>query len=192
LGNRRTFNQNQSKKILMKIIFVLLILFSVQISIAQNKVFPVIKNFGAATEIPFATVTIDPKVDYKILIDVVTAAEKPEMINENIENIARIINLHALGGVSAKKLHVIAVFHGGAIMNILNNTEYRKKFGVDNPNMALFATLKEAGIPMYVCGQTLFKRNVDIATVVPEVLPALSAITTVTTYSAKGYTVLKF
>ncbi len=176
----------------MKIIFVLLSTFSVQIAIAQQKAFPVIKNFGAAIEIPFATVTIDPKVDYKILIDVVTAADKPEMINENIENIARIINLHALGGVSAKKLHVVAVFHGGAVMNILNNVEYRKKFGIDNPNMAIFTALKDAGIPMYVCGQTLFKRNVDISTVVPEILPALSAITTITTYTAKGYTVLKF
>ncbi len=176
----------------MKSIFVLLTVFSVQIAIAQNKSFPVIKNFGAAIEIPFASITIDPKVDYKLLIDVVTAADKPDMVNENIENIARIINLHALGGVSAKKLHVVAVFHGGAVMNILNNAEYRKKFGVDNPNMALLAALKEASIPMYVCGQTLFKRNVDILSVVPEVLPALSAITTITTYSAKGYTVLKY
>ncbi len=176
----------------MKSVLVLITLFSVQISVAQNKAFPVIKNFGAAIEIPFATFTIDPKVDYKILIDVVTVAEKPEIINENIENIARIINLHTLGGVSAKKLHVVAVFHGGAVMNILNNAEYRKRFGVDNPNMALFTALKEAGIPMYVCGQTLFKRNVDISSVVPEILPALSAITTITTYSAKGYTVLKF
>ncbi len=176
----------------MKSILVLLSVLSVQIVIAQNKAFPVIKNFGAAIEIPFAAVTIDPKVNYKILIDVVTSAEKPEMINENIENIARIINLHALGGVNAKKLNVVAVFHGGAIMNILNNAEYRKKFGVDNPNMAIFTALKEAGIPMYVCGQTLFKRNVDISAVVPEILPALSAITTITTYTAKGYTVLKF
>ncbi len=176
----------------MKIVSFLLFLFVAQLSVAQNKTFPIIKNYGAALEVPFATMTIDPKLDYKVLIDVTTATDKPEIINENVENIARIINLHALAGVSAKKLHVVAVFHGPAVMTLLNNEAYQKKFGVNNPHLALFAALKEAGIPMYVCGQTLFKRNVDPSTIVTEVLPALSAITTITTYSAKGYTVLKY
>jgi intracellular sulfur oxidation DsrE/DsrF family protein len=176
----------------MKIASFVLFFFVAQLLVAQNKTFPIIKNYGAALEVPYATMTIDPKADYKILIDVTTATEKPELINENVENIARIINLHALGGVSAKKLHVVAVFHGPAVLTLLNNENYQKKFGVNNPHLALFAALKEAGIPMYVCGQTLFKRNVDPATIVPEVLPALSAITTITTYAAKGYTVLKY
>jgi intracellular sulfur oxidation DsrE/DsrF family protein len=176
----------------MKISAVIAFLLIVQFGIAQNKTFPIIKNYGAALEVPFATMTIDPKVDYKILIDVVTATDKPDIINENVENIARIINLHALAGVSNKKLHVVAVFHGPAVMNLLNNDAYQKKFGVSNPHLALFTALKEAGIPMYVCGQTLFKRNVEPSSIVPEVLPALSAITTITTYSAKGYTVLKY
>lgn len=176
----------------MKIASFVLFLFVAQLSVAQNKAFPIIKNYGAALEVPFATMTIDPKLDYKVLIDVTTATDKPEIINENVENIARIINLHALAGVSSKKLHVVAVFHGPAVMTLLNNEAYQKKFGVNNPHLALFAALKEAGIPMYVCGQTLFKRNVDPSTVVTEILPALSAITTITTYSAKGYTVLKY
>ena len=176
----------------MKFAALASLLFISQILIAQNKVFPIIKNYGAALEVPFAKMTIDPRVDYKILIDVITASDKPEIINENVENIARIINLHALGGVVDKKLHVVAVFHGPAVMNLLNNEAYQKKFGVNNPHLALFMALKEAGIPMYVCGQTLFKRNVDPSTIVPEVLPALSAITTVTSYAAKGYTVLKY
>ncbi|TAH09704.1 MAG: hypothetical protein EAZ12_05890 [Sphingobacteriia bacterium] len=176
----------------MKIASFVLFLFVAQLLVAQNKTFPVIKNYGAALEVPFATMTIDPKLDYKVLIDVTTATDKPEIINEYVENIARIINLHALAGVTAKKLHVVAVFHGPAVMTLLNNEAYQKKFGVNNPHIPLFAALKEAGIPMYVCGQTLFKRNVDPSTIVTEVLPALSAITTVTTYSAKGYTVLKY
>ncbi|MEI6265381.1 MAG: DsrE family protein [Sphingobacteriia bacterium] len=176
----------------MKIASFVLFLFVAQLSLAQNKTFPIIKNYGAALEVPFATMTIDPKLDYKVLIDVTTATDKPDVINENVENIARIINLHALAGVTAKKLHVVAVFHGPAVMTLLNNEAYQKKFGVNNPHLALFTALKEAGIPMYVCGQTLFKRNVDPSTIVTEVLPALSAITTITTYSAKGYTVLKY
>lgn len=176
----------------MKIASFISILFIAQIAIAQQKVFPLIKNYGAVNEVPFAAMTIDPKVDYKILIDVVTSTEKPDQINENIENIARIINLHALGGVSNKKLHVVAVIHGPAIMNLLNNEAHQKKFGVNNPHLALFSALKEAGIPMYVCGQTLFKRNVEPSSIVPEVLPSLSAITTISTYTAKGYTVFKY
>lgn len=175
-----------------KILSLLAIVIATNLS-AQNPVNPAIAKYGTAFEVPFGVPIVNTKATYKILVDVVSASENQcWQINENVENIARIINLHVLAGIPMKQLKVVAVFHGSAVMSILNNDAYKEKFGVDNPNLPLLAALKEAGVPLYVCGQTLFKRKVDIKTVAPEVLPTLSAITTVTTFTAKGYTVLKY
>lgn len=84
------------------------------------------------------------------------------------------------------------VIHGPAAQFVINNDEYKKKFNVDNPNVPLFKELKEAGVKIFVCGQSLNKRNIPKENVTPEVLPALSAITTLTTYQLKGYSILKY
>ncbi|HJV18678.1 MAG TPA: DsrE family protein [Sediminibacterium sp.] len=176
----------------MRGVYLLAFLLFAQWATAQKTVSPLVKDFGPVFEVPFAVPVTDPKSDYKILVDVVTAGAKPEQINENLENVARIINLHALAGIPAKKIHVVAVIHGPAIMNILNNETYQQKLGVQNPNLPLLAALKQAGVQLYVCGQTLFKRNIDINTVSPDVKPSLSAITTISTFVARGYTVFKY
>jgi intracellular sulfur oxidation DsrE/DsrF family protein len=174
--------------------FLLLICCSVVLLIAnaQNKVNPVIKGFGTVYEVPFSVENPDPSLQYKVQFDLVTGAEKPEIIVENLESVAKMINLQALGGVNAKHLKLIAVLHGGAAFAVMNNESYRKKFGVDNPNLPLIAELNKAGVKLFVCGQTLYKRNIDSQSVTPEVKVALSALTTLTTYALKGYTTLKF
>ncbi len=159
---------------------------------AQNKVNPVIKNFGTVSEIPFATEKPDPKIDYKVLVEVNTENAKPEAIHEFFEKVAAVVNLHALGGVPADKLHVVMVIHGPAAQYIVNNDAYQKKFNVNNPNLPLFTALKEAGVKVYVCGQSVIKRGIDPKTISPDVDVALSAITTLTTYQLKGYSLLKF
>lgn len=167
-------------------------LVSCFITNAQKVIRPFISQYGDVTEIPFAVDLMDKNAEYKVLIDVISPSANPKEISEFLENIARIANLHIAGGVNPKKLKLMAVVHGGAVPFILNNETYKQKFGVDNPNLPLFKALKEAGIPLYVCGQTLFKRKVDPATLAPEFETVLSAITTITTYTAKGYTMLKF
>jgi intracellular sulfur oxidation DsrE/DsrF family protein len=159
---------------------------------AQNKVNPVIKGFGTVYEVPFAVENPDPSLNYKVIFDLVTGSEKPEILLENLETVAKFINLQALGGVSSKHLKIITVLHGGAAFIVMNNEAYHKKFGVDNPNLPLITELNKAGVQLFVCGQTLFKRNIDNQSVTPEVKVALSALTTLTTYGLKGYTTLKF
>ena len=166
--------------------------FLILIANAQNKVNPVIKGFGTVYEVPFAVENPDPSLNYKVIFDLVTGSEKPEILLENLESVAKLINLQALGGVTGKHLKVIAVLHGGAAFVVMNNESYRKKFGVDNPNLPLITELNKAGVQLFVCGQTLFKRNIDNQAIVPEVKVALSALTTLTTYGLKGYTILKF
>ena len=84
------------------------------------------------------------------------------------------------------------VIHGPAAQFVVNDEAYQKKFGMNNPNIPLFAALKEAGVKIFVCGQSVLKRNIDPETITPEVAVALSAVTTLTTYQLKGYAVLKY
>jgi intracellular sulfur oxidation DsrE/DsrF family protein len=159
---------------------------------AQNKVNPVIKNFGTVTEVPYSVENPDLKLDYKIIVEVNSDNPKPETVHEFFDKVASVVNLHALGGVPANKLHMIMVIHGPAAQFILNNESYQKKFGKDNPNIPLFKELTDAGVKIFVCGQSLNKRNIAKETVTPEVKVALSAITTLTTYQLKGYSVLRY
>jgi len=159
---------------------------------AQEKSNPLIKDFGSVYAVPFATEKPNPSLKYKILIDITTGSEKPETLNEGLETVARIVNLHVLGGVPEKNLQVAAVVHGAAAFTVMNNESYKKKFAVDNPNLPLITALSKAGIKVFICGQTIFKRNIDHLQLAPEAIVASSAITTVTNYSIKGYTVMKY
>ena len=159
---------------------------------AQTKVNPVIKKFGTVTEVPFSVENPDTKLDYKVIVEVSSDNTKPETVHEFFDKVAAVVNLHALGGVPANKFHLIMVIHGPAAQFVLNNEEYKKKFNVDNPNIPLFKELKDAGVKIFVCGQSLNKRGIPKENVTPEVSPALSAITTLTTYQLKGYSVLKY
>ncbi len=159
---------------------------------AQDKLYPLIPDFGAVYAVPFAREKPDSSLKYKILVDINTTSEKPEIINENLENVAKIMNLHSLGNVSTKNLEVAVVLHGAAAVNVMNNESYNRKFSVNNPNLPLLAALKKAGVKIFVCGQTLFKRNINSMELAPEPIVALSAITTITTYNQKGFTILKY
>ncbi len=173
------------------LVLVSVLIFSVTVQ-AQNKLYPMVKNFGSVSEVPFAVEKPDPKLDYKIIVEVSSTNERQELVHEFFDKVANVVNLHALGGVPANKLHVVMVIHGPAAQFVVNDEAYQKKFGMNNPNIPLFAALKEAGVKIFVCGQSVLKRNIDPDTITPEVTVALSAVTTLTTYQLKGYAVLKY
>jgi intracellular sulfur oxidation DsrE/DsrF family protein len=104
----------------------------------------------------------------------------------------RLLNLHASGGVPKEKLHVILAIHGGAAYTVMNNEAHRTKYGVDNPNLKLYQELSDAGVKIYVCGQSLIARNIDRTKMVPQMKVATSMLTVLTTYQLKGYAVLRF
>ena len=174
-----------------KLIFVFL-LFAVFHVKAQEKLNPLVKGFGSVYDVPYAVEKPNPALHYKILVDVNGPSEKPEIINEGIETVAKILNLHILGGVPEKNLNVVLVVHGAAAFNLMNNAAYKQKYAVDNPNLTLITALAKSGVKIFVCGQTIQKRNIDHLQLAPEVNVALSAITTITNYTLKGYTVLKY
>lgn len=159
---------------------------------AQTPQFPIVKGFGGIYEIPDATERPDGSLEYRILVDLTSPSEDNKQISRFVDNIARMMNLHGLAGVSKDRLKVKVIVHGGGIFALLNDENYKKRFEVDNPNLKVFEAVEAAGAEVIVCGQSLIARNLKTSDLWPGVTIAHSALTTITTYVPKGYILLKF
>jgi len=173
-------------------ILTLLMLILPFVCLSQERLNPVIKSYGGIFDVPYATVKPDSSLEYNIVIDVMTPEESPSAVSTALDNVARLMNLHVVGGVPLEKMHVVLAVHKEAVFTLMNNDTYRKRFKVDNPNLQLLRELQQAGIKIAVCGQSLLKRNIDYQKLATGVEVATSMLTTVTTYQLKGYAMLKF
>jgi intracellular sulfur oxidation DsrE/DsrF family protein len=179
------------KNLLSLALFGLLFSFSF-LAKAQTAQFPIVKEYGGIYEIADATEKPDPSLEYKIIVDLTSAAEDNKAISRWVDNVARMMNLHGLAGVPKEKLKVKVIIHGGGVFTLLNDENYKKRFEVDNPNIKVFEALKASGADIMVCGQSLIARNLKTSDLWPGVRIAHSALTTITTYVPQGYIQLKF
>ena len=176
----------------MRLLFILLLLISFGSLLAQATYHhPVIKEFGGIYPIDQATVVPDAKQKYDIVIDLYSG-DDPAQLNSALNNVARMINLHAIAGVHPDSIHVVLAIHGQATKTVLNDDGYVNRYDTKNPNHNLIRALKEAGVKLTVCGQSLIGREIDPDEVNENIEIATSMLTTVTTYQLKGYTLLKF
>lgn len=171
---------------------ILLVQITVMGQLTQPKLYPVIKSYGPVYQISNAAQKPDPNINYKIIIELTENAAKPDSLNEWLEAVATLINLHAVEGVPKDNIHVVVVLRKMATYAVLGNEMYREKFKVDNPNLELIKELHDAGTEFYVCGQTMLKRNIDKSKLVPEAKIASAVLTAITTFQLKGYTMIKF
>jgi len=162
------------------------------LAITQTKVNPIIKSYGSVYTIPDAAHKPDPKLDYKILVELTENGSKPDSLNEYIEALATLINLHAAEGVPKEKIHMVVVLRKMATYAVFGNELYKEKFKCDNPNLQAIKELYDAGVEFLVCGQTMHKRNTDKSKLVPEAKVASSGLTALTTYQLQGYALIKF
>lgn len=159
---------------------------------AQELVNSVIKNFGTIGQADLATEKPDPNLTYNIVVDLATGEDNKSNLLFSLNNVARLINLHVMGGVPKENLNIVVAVHGGAIWSVLNNELYYKKFKTANPNIPLYKELLDSGVKIVVCSQSMFKRNIAPSELVKGLEVATSALTTLTSYQIKGYAVLKF
>ncbi len=87
-----------------------------------------------------------------------------------------------------KKMDLAVVAHADALKSMLNNESYRERFGSDNPNLDLLEKLADAGVKMYVCGQSMGFRQWDLDELAEPVKVGLSAMTLIANHQAAGYT----
>lgn len=153
---------------------------------------PVIEPFGATFAPPADAWTPAPSTDLKVAFDVAAANPDPKAINSGIDTIARYLNMHARAGMPAANVKAALVVHGTAARDMLSHDAYRKRHGIDNPNLPLLDALHRAGVRIYLCAQSAAGRGIQWDEVAPPVKVALSAITAHALLAREGYSVNPF
>lgn len=151
---------------------------------------PTIHGAGKIHPLPQAAYQPDRKATYKVVFSLTKDSDKPDRANPGLERVARTVNLYVNAGVPLKHLHFVAIASGQATTIALNDEQYRKQFGVANPNLPIIAQLKSAGVDVAVCGQAVAEHQYDDAWIDRQVTLALSALTTVTELQQKGYALM--
>jgi intracellular sulfur oxidation DsrE/DsrF family protein len=149
--------------------------------------FPRIQGAGGvlpvdpSAQLPSATAT------HKLLIDVDSDASSRRGVNARLNTAAKILNLYALAGVPADKVHMVILFYGEGVNLALSDAAYREKYHRGNPNAELLSQLRRADVKMVACGQALGHQSFTLADVHPGVKLALSALTAREELQAAGY-----
>ena len=150
----------------------------------------VITEFGKVATID-SDMALTDDAAWKHAFDV--APGKKGELNRGIESAARFINMMAEAGVTGERLKIAVVVHGPAVFDVSSTTRYASKYdGADNPNAALVAALVEAGVEIWVCGQSATAHDVSKTDLLPGVKMALSAITAHAELQRQGYSLNPF
>lgn len=151
---------------------------------------PIIEGYGPTYPIDDRDVALPAGQHYKAVFDLVDYQAGPDRLNRSLERVARYMNMHGRHGVAADAMTLAIVVHGSAIENLMNDTAYRSRHGIDNPNLPLLDRLSDAGVQVFVCGQSLAFRGVSKAELVGSAHVALSAMTMLTVLQSQGYALL--
>jgi hypothetical protein len=112
----------------MKKILALCFVFLAVLGFAQDRINPSIKKAGGIFDVPDAVEKPDPNLDYKIVIELWAPADNPKELHQSVNNIARLINLHVMGGVPKEKLDIVVAIHGEATYTITDSKTYEKRY----------------------------------------------------------------
>jgi hypothetical protein len=150
-----------------------------------NFVNPVIREYGGVIKFPKAAQ--QPRSGSRICIDLTSGGE-PGTLYPSIEKVARFVNIYSGAGESPANVQIAIVLHGDATLSVLNADAYSKMFAVDgNPNLDCLHELHEAGVEIYVCGQSLVRKSAHEEDVVVFADVAVSGLTSLVNLQEDGY-----
>jgi intracellular sulfur oxidation DsrE/DsrF family protein len=153
---------------------------------------PAVAEADGYVTIPKVAVAPDADTVYRAIFDATRGAPDRKQLLPAVNMAGSELNALAASGVPLDRAKFALVFHGSAIDGLLDETHYRAKYRVGNPNLAAIAALKKAGVELFVCGQQLAADNVDLASLTSDVVVASDALIVLMTYHDKGYAILSF
>ncbi len=127
---------------------------------------------------------------FKVMFSVTGTAKSMSELNRNIDTVARYLNMQAQNGVPLKNMKLALILHGPAGKDALNNAAYQTRYHTDNPNLGLLEALHQAGVAIYICGQTAAARGFAKKELAPQVKLGLSALTVMSTLAGEGYVLM--
>lgn len=179
------------QRINMQICFILLFT-SFQLSASGPATGPVVENYGPVFAVPEDSFNLDPKRKYKILMDIGKGPDDPSALNRNIESAARFLNMHSRNGIEPENLKLAIVLHGSGIHSALNDEAYDEKFLTRNPSKDLIKSLNNAGVHIYICGQSAAFNGYNKEDLLSETSMAVSAMTVHVRLQQEGYQAILF
>jgi len=153
---------------------------------------PVIEANGPVFDVPGGSWNLDKDTYYKVSMDVSATAETTTALNRHIESAARFLNMHARNGIDPGNIAFAIVVHGPAGKDLLKDAAYESRYMTPNPNTALLKSLHDAGVKVYLCGQTAAFRGFSADEINPSVTIAVSAMTAHVRLQSEGYTLIPF
>jgi len=151
---------------------------------------PTIHGAGKIHPMPQSAYQPDPHATYKAVFSLSHFGAKPTEVSSSLEHVARAVNLYVNAGVPLSHLKFVAIAAGPATPIVLNDAQYRKKYGVANPNLAVIAQLRKAGVEVAVCAQAMAEHHFDYGWQDSHVTLALSGLTTVIDLQQQGYALM--
>ena len=147
---------------------------------------PAIEKYGKVVRLPDAAQ--QPRDGSRIVVDL-TAGGDPDALNPAIEKAARFVNIYRGAGSEPADVDIVIVLHGDATLSVLNADAWSQRFGTEgNPNLDCLHELHEAGVEIFVCGQSLIGKDAKPEDVVVFADVAVSALTSLVNFQADGYT----
>jgi len=159
---------------------------------AEPQAGPAIQNFGAVYAVPGNALNLEPDRLYKVSMDVSASEDFSDDRNRRIESAARFLNIHAQNGIEPGNIQLAIVVHGDASRDLLTDEAYAARYNEPNPNTAMLAELRAAGVRIYLCGQTAMHRGIGVGDLNPAVSLALSAMTAHVRLQSEGFTLIPF
>lgn len=153
---------------------------------------PAIADAFGYVAIPHAPLPPDSKRAYRAIFDAQFGVDDPTKPLNVLNMVGAVLNALSAVHAPAHKSRFVIVFHDDAIDGILDETHYKAKFGVSNPNLKLLDELKRAGVELFVCGQNLSFAHIDPHTLTPLVAIASSAVFVLMSYQNDGYALMTY
>jgi intracellular sulfur oxidation DsrE/DsrF family protein len=148
---------------------------------------PTVPGFGAIHEFERPAYMPDKAQIYKVVFTLPNDASDPHVISPALDRAARAVNLYVYAGVPLSRLKFVVVADRDSVSVALDDAHYLEKFGTKNPNLPLIALLRQVGVDVVVCGQSVARNKYEYAWIDKSVTIALSAVTTVTSLQQRGY-----
>lgn len=148
-------------------------------------VYPIVPNVGGVVPLPDAAE--QPRKRAKVIFEI-TADARPVDLNKGVERVARLLNLYGAAGLKASDVKIAMVLHGGATKSALSDAAYKQRSGAEkNPNLAVIAELRKAGVEVFVCGQALAYKGFRHSEVAEGIKVASAALSVVINKQSDGY-----
>ena len=146
---------------------------------------PTIVGYGKVTQLPKASQ--QPRSGSKIVVDVIKGGD-PDKLNPAIEKLARFVNIYQGAGAEPADVEIAVVLHGDTTLAVLNSESYAARFQTEgNPNLDCLNKLHNAGVRIFVCGQSLIGKDGHPDEVAPSAEVAVSALTSLVNLQSDGF-----